>query len=421
MRLTAILLAALLMFAVASAQTPALSDRYAAIPQVTDDAGFPRIGFPSAPVSVTLFLSFDDPASIAWYDTTYERLYNRLRAGEIRILFVPLAERGALPGGRTAARAALCAADQGAFWRYFDVQFAALAADGAPALEAARVLTLIGELGIDRGRWDACMLSSRPDVILREGERAVSELAFFTATPYILVNGDPTLTDGASLESVIRAAVSANATAISQAIQATATSTPEGLTLVEPLTGEQIPPPLTLTLPDGWGYAYDGLIIQDIDGLRAIPFAVYQGDVVGGTGTIVVLWGFPNLVGVSPADIARAEPNLWADGLRLLRLAVIEEGCNIGTDLRREYSIGGLAATGTQFSAVNCPELPDTRGWFAGLRAHNLNFVFYVFTTPITALDGAAPALQRILDSVAFQPLDTIQIPPTAALPPPPP
>ncbi|PJF24317.1 MAG: hypothetical protein CUN53_18435, partial [Phototrophicales bacterium] len=118
---------------------------------------------------------------------------------------------------------------------------------------------------------------------------------------------------------------------------------------------------------------------------------------------------------------ANAEPNLWADGLRLLRLAVIEEGCNIGTDLRREYSIGGLAATGTQFSAVNCPELPDTRGWFAGLQAQNLNFVFYVFTTPITALDEAAPTLQRILDSVAFQPLDTIQIPPTPALPPPPP
>jgi protein-disulfide isomerase len=421
MRLTAILLAALLSVTVASAQTPAPPDRYAAIPQVTDDAGFPRIGFPSAPVSVTLFLSFDDPASIAWYATTYERLYNRLRAGEIRILYVPLAERGAIPGGRTAMRAALCAADQGAFWRYFDAQFAALVADSAPALEAARVLALIGGLGIDRGRWDACMLGSRPDSILREGERALSELAFFTATPYILVNGDPTLPDGASLESVIRAAVSANATAISQAIRATATPTPEGLTLVEPLTGEQIPPPITLTLPNDWGYAYDGLIIQDIDGLRAIPFAVYQGDVPGGTGTIVVLWGFPNLVGVSPADIANAEPNLWADGLRLLRLAVIEEGCNIGTDLRREYSVGGLAATGTQFSAVNCPELPDTRGWFAGLQAQNLNFVFYIFTTPITALDGAAPTLQRILDSVAFQPLDTIQIPPTAALPPPPP
>jgi len=83
-------------------------------------------------------------------------------------------------------------------------------------------------------------------------------------------------------------------------------------------------------------------------------------------------------------------------------LAVIETGCNIGTDERREYSIGGLAAAGTQFAAVDCPALPDTRGWFAGLQQGGINYLFYAFTEPIDALDAAAPELQAVLDTVRF-------------------
>ena len=94
---------------------------------------------------------------------------------------------------------------------------------------------------------------------------------------------------------------------------------------------------------------------------------------------------------------------MWTDGTRLLRLAIVETGCNVGTDLRRNYSVGGLQATGTQFAAVNCPQLPDTRGWFAGLRQFDVNFVFYVYTDPIGAMDGNAPnELQAILDTVQF-------------------
>ncbi|MEO8395709.1 MAG: hypothetical protein ABI700_22130, partial [Chloroflexota bacterium] len=64
---------------------------------------------------------------------------------------------------------------------------------------------------------------------------------------------------------------------------------------------------------------------------------------------------------------------------------------------------GGLQAIGTQFAAVKCPQLPDTRGWFAGLRQFEINFVFYVYTDPIAAMDGSAPnELQAILDTVQF-------------------
>jgi hypothetical protein len=75
--------------------------------------------------------------------------------------------------------------------------------------------------------------------------------------------------------------------------------------------------------------------------------------------------------------------------------------------LQREYNVGGLTAIGTQFAAVDCPELPDTRGWFAGLRQYNLNYIFYVYTGPISAMDTAEAELQSILNTVLFS------VPPT--------
>ena len=185
---------------------------------------------------------------------------------------------------------------------------------------------------------------------------------------------------------------------------ATAEATPDELVVtVEPLLGQQIDPPLDITLPSGWRFGTDTLILHDVDvEMRTVPLAVYTGPVTGGVGTIVLLWGFPSLVAGNPFTGNGVEPDIWTDGLRLLRLAVVEEGCNIGTDLRTQYSIGGLSAVGTQFSAVDCPELPDTRGWFSGVRISGINFVFYVFTDPIDAMNTAQTELQTILDTVVF-------------------
>lgn len=181
--------------------------------------------------------------------------------------------------------------------------------------------------------------------------------------------------------------------------------TPIALELT-PLAGQGSAPPLTLDFPPGWAYGYDTLALVDIDNtLRAVPLAIYQGPVTGGTGTIVLLWGFPNFLTGSPLTLPGTPtpaPNLWSDGLRLFRLTLVDEGCNPGTDLERPYSIGGLAATGTQFAIVDCPESPDTRGWFAGLQVNGLNFVFYVYTEPISAMDTARAELQAILDSAVF-------------------
>jgi hypothetical protein len=178
----------------------------------------------------------------------------------------------------------------------------------------------------------------------------------------------------------------------------TPTETP-GVVPIAPVTSNGIAPPFTLSLPPDWETFSTNFLVEDVTGLIALPLTVYRGPVTGGTGYIAVLWAFPNM---TPLSTDPNQVDLYADGLRLLRLAVLEQGCNVGTDVQRQYTVGGLPAVGTLFSAVTCPEYPDTRGWFAGLQVHRLNFLFYMYTDPITAMDTSRSGMQAILDSVSF-------------------
>jgi hypothetical protein len=171
---------------------------------------------------------------------------------------------------------------------------------------------------------------------------------------------------------------------------------------IEPITGDGIAPPFTIVLPPQWEIFYTNYILSDVTGLLALPLTVYRGPVTGGTGTIAVLWAYPSISAINPLQPDTSQVDLFADGLRLLRLAVMDQGCNIGTDLQRQYTVGGLPATGTQFAAVTCPATPDTRGWFASLQVNELNFAFYMYTDPIEAIDGARAGLQAVLDGVTF-------------------
>lgn len=175
---------------------------------------------------------------------------------------------------------------------------------------------------------------------------------------------------------------------------------------ISTLVGQGVPPPFDITLPDGWNSAYDALAFSDVDAaLRAVQLSVYRGPVTGGTGTIVVMWGFPNIIAGNPFTLPGTPtpaPDLWSDGLRLFRTAMVERGCNAGTDLQRPYTVGGRTGSGTKFAIVDCPETPDTRGWFVGLQEQGLNFVFYIYAEPIEAMDAADSELQAVLDTIQF-------------------
>ena len=369
------------------------------IAQSTTADGFPVLGEPDAPVGLTLFCGYDDAACADFERDVFPALLPALADGDAALTFVPLAEAGALPNPRNAARAALCAGEFYAFWPMHAALLDAAGVSDDPFAPAA--LRQIAEgVGLDTDIWQECLLSDRPDAVLDAAEAEVFRQATFDGEtlPYVLVNGVASLPDADSLLAVI-----AQELARPEATLDPEATEPPLVITVEPLLGERIPPPLDIALPDGWQLGYDTFILTDVDGaIRTIPLAVYAGPIPGGDGTIVLLWGFPNLMGANMFSANPDGPDLWTDGLRLLRLAIIEEGCNIGTDLRRDYSIGGQSAAGTQFSAVDCPELPDTRGWFAGVQQNGINFVFYAFADPIDAMTTGQAALQAILDSIVF-------------------
>ncbi|MCC6614683.1 MAG: thioredoxin domain-containing protein [Anaerolineae bacterium] len=386
-------------------------DPYANLPQTATGLGFPQLGFPNALVSVVVFTAFDCTACMNEYRQTMPIILQHVRNGEALLTLVPLTT-GELPNGEPAARAALCANDQSAFWRYVDLLYGWLEQFGAEAFSTERLVSGVTDLGLDRAAWDTCMLSTRPGNAISSAIASSQSQTGFAGAPTIFVNAEPVENDVDSIDAAIRIEIARADAAIQAALDATNTPSPDStfdpaatepiVITLPPVQNQEIPPPLEMTLPDGWRVRHDTLLLGDVDAMRSVPFSYYTGPVTGGTGSIVLLWGFPNLVAGNPFDTSGLQVDLFTDGLRLLRLAVIEQGCNIGTDLRREYSIGGLTAVGTQFSAVTCPSTTDTRGWFAGLQQNGINFIFYAFTDPIEAIDGARPELQAILDSVRF-------------------
>lgn len=187
------------------------------------------------------------------------------------------------------------------------------------------------------------------------------------------------------------------------------TPTPSGT----PELVEGVPPPFDITLPPGWGERHTIAPVRDGVTQSGVPLSVYGGPVPGYegyNGWIVVFWGFPSLS-------ATSEPDLWADGLRFLRGALIDSSCNIGTDLQRTFEVGGETAAGTFFQAVGCHGEPDTAGWFAGLNVPEQggSYVFFAYVEPIEGYEESIDTLQAVLDSVTWHSLPTMIPEPTAS------
>ncbi len=189
---------------------------------------------------------------------------------------------------------------------------------------------------------------------------------------------------------------------------------------VDTFTGLVIQPPLTIQLPEGWTTLYDTALVNEMGELNYVPIAVYTGPVSGGKGTIALVWNFSSIASANPFDASYGQINLLSDGERLLRQLVIEIGCNVGLEpARTDLKLGGLPAAGRFWSAVTCPAgMPDTRGWYVAREDMQIGFVFYAFTDPIDAMNGAAKQeLQAILDTVVLRVKDVPIATPGVATP----
>lgn len=182
--------------------------------------------------------------------------------------------------------------------------------------------------------------------------------------------------------------------------------------VVSPNEEEAMDPPIELNAPDGWQYGNLVTPVEDIIGYRLIPTTIYRGPVPGGTGYIVLFWGFYNITLANNPLMAQTNVgDTWLDGIRLLRLALIEPDCRYGTGDRKDnLRVGNVLGSGADWSAVDCDTSADTRGWFVATTVDGLSFVFYVYGEPIDVMDNPATVelLQGILDSVEFKVVDFI-------------
>lgn len=160
-----------------------LEARYEGLDRSLSSEGYPRIGDPDAPVTVREYSSFSCPGCEAFHDITFGSILDRVKQGQVLFVYVPL-QTGSIPNAPGAARAALCAGQQGKFWEMHDVLFAWHTQYANTAFSQNRLLAGIEALGLDSGTFTTCFNSQSISNVL---DSALSEGV--ASTPTIEVNG----------------------------------------------------------------------------------------------------------------------------------------------------------------------------------------------------------------------------------------
>jgi protein-disulfide isomerase len=217
----------------AEAPIPAESrERYAGIPQGKTEEGYPILGDPDAPVELIEYSSFDCPHCRDFHEGVTVTLIDRVRAGEMSFTYVPVFGTGSFANGEGAARAAVCAGEQGAFWPYHDALFTWQGVYGNAAFAQNRLVSGIENLGLNRAEWEQCLRSDLPDRVVLSREEALDEVENFSGTPMVLVNGVVVPNDLQGINSAIDQAL-----AFGSPPSPEATTEPEATAEAEATTG----------------------------------------------------------------------------------------------------------------------------------------------------------------------------------------
>jgi hypothetical protein len=206
---TGVIFLALYLVANAPSEAPipegALS-RYEGLVVGTNDDGFPMLGRRNARVNVVAYAAFTEPQGYEFYRDIFPALLERVRADEISFAFAPVGVGvGRNPEG--AARAALCAGEQGRFWPAFDTFFTWSNEFGTSAFNTNRLREGVEALGVQAGPFNDCFGQGRI------GDLLVIARQSLTAPVTVRVNGAP---------------VDVNLDAINEAIDAFGPFTPSG-------------------------------------------------------------------------------------------------------------------------------------------------------------------------------------------------
>ncbi len=161
--------------------------RYEGLQQTTTQDGYPQLGNPNAPVRVGLYSSFDCPHCREFHEGYQAALVERVRTNNMSLIFYPLYGTGGITNGEGAARASMCATDQGKFWQMQDALFHWQGLYVNQAFTNNRIQTGANALGVDVR--NGCISSSDTNLVLTNARNAASTLQNFSGTPTITING----------------------------------------------------------------------------------------------------------------------------------------------------------------------------------------------------------------------------------------
>lgn len=171
-------------------------NRYAGLPVGLEARGFPRLGEAENSIRVQLFGSFSSAQSLDFYQDAYPALLERVRAGHVSLVFLPIDNLGSIPNARAAAQASLCAADQEAFWPYHDSLFAWHTQYGNQAFPSGRLIAGAEALNLNMGSFNACAASTETLQRLETArDQFVREAGGLNDLPLVLVSGVSVGTD----------------------------------------------------------------------------------------------------------------------------------------------------------------------------------------------------------------------------------
>jgi protein-disulfide isomerase len=205
---------------------------------------FPTMGDPNAPVRMEEISSFACPACMGYHSTILTNLYDKIRAGQLYYVYMPTTRTGDYtPEGKYLVTAAgYCAVQQNKFWPMHELLWDWQAKYGADTPARARLIEGANKLGLDTGKFSACLDAKETRTYIDASDTYVSEKRQMASTPsiFLFVDGKqlepppdkasntPLSMNGldlGSLRGIIEARVAAAQTTVAPTTAATAAAT----------------------------------------------------------------------------------------------------------------------------------------------------------------------------------------------------
>jgi protein-disulfide isomerase len=149
--------------------------------------GFYFLGAENAPAVIEEFASFSCPACQSFHEQDYAGLQDKIKAGHLKFVYVPLTTYGGFESSG-AAKAALCAGEQGKFFEMHDILFDWLIRYGTGINDGRRASAAAVVLGLDTSKYDACLNSGDVQRVLDKAAE-VAATRGVAATPTIFLDG----------------------------------------------------------------------------------------------------------------------------------------------------------------------------------------------------------------------------------------